>query len=429
MSNIYFIHEANLERLTKKVNSIINKCKKYNQEFTFNIFEDQAEYRDFTTEDKQTIKIKYIPVEVEGVVKHNDWEFVGTVDYHETGNVIRQYLTEITVPERFRHTDRTCEHCNKIRSRKATYIVHNTVTDEFKQVGGTCLNEFTNGLDAEAVAQYISLFDQLIKGEAVDGSGHIERYHEINEWIRYAYECVKHFGYEKKWEYAERTTVGRATEYHQVRGSISSAFMPSKVREKLEQEMEDVNFNPDSEEAIQFAKDAINWIRNLEDTSNQYLYNLKTVCSEDYIAGKDLGILVSLVPTYMREIEQEVKKAERAKAHEADKVSEYQGKEGDKLEFKVNTITCVYSSENQYGYTYMYKITDESGNVYMWSTSNGLDLDKVASIKGTVKNHQEYNGVKQTWITRCKITEKPADEAVSKVNKDDLEKTLEMLGW
>ena len=50
---------------------------------------------------------------------------------------------------------------------------------------------------------------------------------------------------------------------------------------------------------------------------------------------------------------------------------------------------------------------DENGNVYTWKTSGGIYCDESideVELKGTVKAHNEYRGVKQTELTRCKPT-------------------------
>jgi len=43
--------------------------------------------------------------------------------------------------------------------------------------------------------------------------------------------------------------------------------------------------------------------------------------------------------------------------------------------------------------------------VLIWTTQKSLDTDKVKGISGTVKRHDIYDGVNQTHLTRCKITE------------------------
>ena len=44
------------------------------------------------------------------------------------------------------------------------------------------------------------------------------------------------------------------------------------------------------------------------------------------------------------------------------------------------------------------------------STSNWVDVDNVVSITGTVKSHEIYQEVKQTWLTRCKIKTEQINE-------------------
>ena len=421
MANQYFIHEANLERLTKKINTIKNKCTKYNLDFHFAIVGE--EFRTIKNSEQEDEVVKYYLVEADGSVNHADWEFVGIVDYHEEGNVIRQYKTDIEVPERFRHTDRTCEHCNKIRSRKETYIIHNTSSDDWKQVGTGCLCEFTNGLDAENVAKYISCFDELIKGEAISGSGSYERYQNRDDILRYAYETVKHFGYEKADECTQRPTKTRVSDYMQA-DSVMKRWLSDEYTKQCKDEMAMVGFNPNTDEVKNFIKDAVDWACSNAEDSNQYLYNLKVICSSEYVKGKDFGILVSLIPTYMRHIEREIAKTEREKNRAAEKASEYIGSEGAKVSANIKSAACVYAKDTVYGTTFMYKFLSLDGNIIMWSTDKVIDTDTVDTITGTVKRYEEYNGVKQTWLTRCKVTNihvaEPETHPEGKFNLDEV---------
>ena len=51
----------------------------------------------------------------------------------------------------------------------------------------------------------------------------------------------------------------------------------------------------------------------------------------------------------------------------------------------------------------MYKFIDIEGNVFIWITSCYIDMDKRIKLRGTIKEHSEYNNVKQTVLTRCKV--------------------------
>lgn len=45
----------------------------------------------------------------------------------------------------------------------------------------------------------------------------------------------------------------------------------------------------------------------------------------------------------------------------------------------------------------------EAGDTVVWKTSKCLYVEDVTEITGTVKEHGEYRGEKQTELTRCKV--------------------------
>lgn len=89
--------------------------------------------------------------------------------------------------------------------------------------------------------------------------------------------------------------------------------------------------------------------------------------------------------------------------------SEYIGEIGEKFDgdvvlSKIHTYTTHFT---YYGEThYIYKFTDADGNTIVWKTSwHDVEEDKKYHLSGKIKEHEEYNGDKQTVLTRCKITE------------------------
>jgi len=120
---------------------------------------------------------------------------------------------------------------------------------------------------------------------------------------------------------------------------------------------------------------------------------------------------VSLFACYNRYLskkeEQDRKNAEAAKEAQ---VSKHVGELGERLEFIIGSVTCVTGWETQWGYTYLYRIKDVDGNVFIWKTSKFIDSDEELGniLRGTVKEHSEYNGVHQTVLTNCTIKENKA---------------------
>ena len=409
----YLIHESNLERLEKKITTIKNKCIKNRIKFTYNILGEK--FCQWTNSDGEELTGKFYEVEVEGSIKHDGWRFVAVIEHHgEAGNVIRAMDTELEIPERFRTCGPECEHCNRIRSRKDTYVVYNEETKEFKQVGKQCMQEYTNGLDAEDVARYISLFDEMIKGEAPYTSSY-KRYLEVNEVLRFAAECFKHFGYEKRYEDdlpGKKTTRGRVSDYMHFRsGRISKQ---SKEYETIEEEMTSVNFDENSEYAVNFAKDAIEWLKSEKD-DNGYISNLKVIVSNEYAETRDFGLIVSIPIAYSRHLGYVKEQSDKAEAYKAqlekDKLSDYVGEVKGKVTVPAKEFRCVTTLYSQFGTTYLYKWVDTNDNIFVWYASNPVvDEDLVIEVTGTVKEHSEYRGAKQTVLTRCKVVRKEKEE-------------------
>ena len=83
--------------------------------------------------------------------------------------------------------------------------------------------------------------------------------------------------------------------------------------------------------------------------------------------------------------------------------SEYQGSPNEWLEHEV-VIKKNITLDSHYGESHMHIMEDADGNVYVWTTaSKNLEEGKTFTIKMKVKEHKEYQGVKQTIVYYCKI--------------------------
>lgn len=136
-----------------------------------------------------------------------------------------------------------------------------------------------------------------------------------------------------------------------------------------------------------------------------YELNLKAICSRAYCESRDFGLICSAVAAYARyEKTLEKKAADKQDAS----VSNWVGSEGDKIELKDASLSLLTSWDSEWGYVYLYKLTDKSGNMFTWKTGKWLgnmsnDLPQTISLKGTVKAHTEFRGIAQTELTRCRV--------------------------
>ena len=165
--------------------------------------------------------------------------------------------------------------------------------------------------------------------------------------------------------------------------------------------MEEVTFDHTSSKVLEMVNTALAWILSQDETSN-YIHNLKTVCALPYVKQKNFGILASLFPSRNREMAYQAKKEAEAKERAGETMSEYVGAVKDRITVLVKSVTCVTSWNTDFGTTRIYKIIGADGNVYMWKTGNMID-DNIKTITGTVKAHNEFRGVKQTELTRCRV--------------------------
>ena len=150
---VYAIHEHFFPDVEKKLKRVARKCEKHGNGFTFEV--KGEEVRERTCENGMKEYNKFILIDVEGTAKIDDWECIAVLEINSAGNIVRKINTEIDIPKRFWNSDNICEHCGSKRYRTNLYVIHNTVTDEWKQVGGSCLKLYTGGLNMEYVAAYM----------------------------------------------------------------------------------------------------------------------------------------------------------------------------------------------------------------------------------------------------------------------------------
>lgn len=131
--------------------------------------------------------------------------------------------------------------------------------------------------------------------------------------------------------------------------------------------------------------------------------DLRVSTQGDTFHEKQRGLVASLIATTERAqgqaIEREQKKNEFA---EAAKQSKHVGNVGDRLAGIHVTVQRVIDRPSDFGVTRIHQLVDDAGNHYTWFASGGGGFkqgDEV-TIKGTVKGHGEFNGMKQTTLAR-----------------------------
>lgn len=99
--------------------------------------------------------------------------------------------------------------------------------------------------------------------------------------------------------------------------------------------------------------------------------------------------------------DEEVKKAVAA-ALNSTTVGEYVGQIGQRLDLTL-VIDKAVQLDTQYGTSTMHIMHDDTNNQFIWTTSaKNWAMGSVHQVRGTVKDHREYEGVKQTILKNCR---------------------------
>lgn len=101
--------------------------------------------------------------------------------------------------------------------------------------------------------------------------------------------------------------------------------------------------------------------------------------------------------------------------------SRWVGEVGERVEHETTYIGYgSYERDAFSGYgtetVYIYKFADSDGNLLVWKTTAYLEREDEdgflvpikrgtrLTLRGTVKSHDEYRGIKQTFLSRCRVT-------------------------
>ena len=315
----------------------------------------------------QELLVDMVPIHEHG------WSILAHIERLEGSD--QRLVTLVTATETdplWRVWDMRCDHCQTHRARKAVYICKHD-DGRIVSVGSTCLKEYT-GIDPASVFSWALVRDIIgddEEGEGIDWRGRYNPRYDVKEVLAYAIQEVGKYGYVK------------ASEPHSTKDRVETDF-------SCEEEVKP--------ESLARAENIVSWVK-AQDDSSDYMANCRAICQCQSVESKRFGYLCYLPVAYDKAMERE---RERMAKVSAESDSNYLGEVGKRLDISVKEMRIVTSWESIYGTTFIYKIVDEGGNILTWKTST-LVPEEVKSLKGTVKAHNEYRGVRQTELTRCKV--------------------------
>ena len=324
----------------------------------------------------------------------NGWYFVATIVSTEAGNVFKALSTAYPIPEHYRNCDPVCDHCKTVRNRKDTYVVHNPETGDWKQVGKNCLKDFTGHKDPESLAramEYYYSMEQTCSENENDGFGgglRSEPVYSLLKILEASKQFIKENGFTSRSKARELGCTATAE-------NVMAILVDPKSWNALKTLPE---LTQDDREQVQ---KAVEWAQNLEvGPEDDYLWNIHVVAQCTQIPIKFLGLAVSMIAAYDREMSKNLEKALESKM-----IDGYYGQPGQKIEV-TGTLIKHINFDTTWGTSHILTFV-VNGYCLIWMTNKPSgEVGKVYTIKATIKEHKEYKGIKQTAILRTKLTEK-----------------------
>lgn len=398
----YKVAKTYWPELEKKIKSCIRKLDKYGLSHLFEVGDTSVEY--VTLYEYDEVGYCWVPhgVIATEVISYNfemeeiklgDWTPVASIEHNvgvihdKSYNAVTMLNNNYSRNSQWEFIPPKCEHCNSNRRRNKTVILVNDA-GEYKQVGTSCLKEFT-GIDAEKIiGVYGEIRDKFISPYEMepivysDRLSKLTKYIPTREYLARSIHLIDKYGYVKD-IYTEHCTKLDAMNGE---GKFNTPVEPNEL-------------DYDTAETI------IHWFTkefdNEFDTSLYSNYDLDFIRNiRDALANKFTKIngLVAYAPVFYDRLQADLIE------YSTKLVSKWQGNIGDKIKIKL-TLVNISSFESQFGCTRIYTFQDVNDNIYKWFTQNMIDVNENEEclVCGTIKSHEEYQKCQETILTRCKI--------------------------
>lgn len=336
------------------------------------------------------------------------WEFVAvleplTTEDGQTENLV-QTLPGQTCPAEFRSAVGRCDHCNAARRRNQTFVVKNG--DAHKCVGRQCLKDFLGyhgdphafASWAESLAELAGMCGAAEDDEWLGGGGcYRENAWDLKHFLAITACRVRLFGW------VSRSTARDSYGAKQATADVVLRILTRPTGAFGREEWEElVAAHPVSDEDRILAETALDWVKEIPEADrNDFLANVNLVARVGTASRKTAGVAAAILVAYNKAMEIETKRQREAARPE----SNWVGTVGERI--KIIKVTCerVIMNEGQWGVTGIHKLTDEHGNDLVWFASGGevIKSGETVHISGTVKDHGEYRGRKQTVLSRVTV--------------------------
>jgi hypothetical protein len=332
------------------------------------------------------------------------YEFVATLEHIDQHGTIVRVSPVVKAAESefvaYRKAEPNCEHCGFKRNRADTFVVRSETTGLLIQVGRNCLKDFFGHDPSWAIkmSEFLGGLNDLFTGAGEYSGFGTPSMFSLWDFMPWVASCVRLDGW---------TSRTNARLHEGLKATADAAF---RFAFPVRSDYDDYRFKRErdahqpTENDIELARKAVEFVREKFEamdvlTLNDYEHNLSVCVNADIVDHRKAGIVASLITYYNRDL---AKREETQK----DADSNYFGVIGKRAVYDLKLVK-VFSTQGQWGTTTIYKFKDVAGNIAIWFSSavleKELEIGTSYKIKGTVKAHNDRDGVKQTILSRCVV--------------------------
>lgn len=287
--------------------------------------------------------------------------------------------------------DLSCEHCHVKRKRKYYYQLEKD--GEIITVGKSCLKDFLGHINIENLLMKLNfLFEDFSEKGMFKSIGYVN----YNEYLYDVTVACNYLGKES----ALKNDIFFYTSL--LDQSESDMRYEDKIK-KEEYKKYCKKYKKELNEEFEKVKEYFS-----SPKANNFENNIYLEMKKDMVSPRKAKYgLIRYAPISYYKMKIRIKEEEKQK--EAAKKSSFVGEIKEKRNMNLRyDYTRSYST--QYGSSYFHYFKDEKENVLIWSSMKSMndlvgdvvDQEESFDLSFTVKSHKEYNGLKQTYITRVK---------------------------
>jgi len=290
---------------------------------------------------------------------------------------------DIGIPDEIYSVELECEHCLSGRKCMRTHVIFDLEEDVFFQVAKGCLTGyvyFTYSRNIEYEFDSLNVYDEREEGQS-SGVRRITTYEDLDLLAKHA---LTHYLAQEEKEYISRSTAV----YKKTKSTIE--VVTGAIRKN----------DPISQEAEEVYPLFIDYLVTMQGAEQK---NMEVMVEENSVPDFKQGYIVYLAYKYFND--QEKIQREYVKRELTEK-SEYLGEIGERLEVEVEFYNEV-SFDTQFGVKTLYFFKTSKSDVIVWGTQAYVDVDEGDKVllRGRVKEHREYNGTQQTFVSHVKLKE------------------------